>query len=146
MWYKLSNKKINRFYVGNKFNPQMFRSFVEANKFNRFTYSAFQNHREFMETGRNTYKRNVPFDYPPYVDHSVAFKSTSTGAVCLTYQPYADYPDAYKILPEVEWWAKERGIQADIYNPEYSWYYPYVTSLIVIHLPGIKISVTNQED
>lgn len=139
MWYQLTPDNIKRFHGTDKFDPEMFRSFVEVNGFTRYTQPGDQDWKRFLKHGRDTYGfPHLITECPPEMDHARAFKNTLTNTICLTYQPYNDTDDTRSVAVR---WATSRGLEVEVYDPSFSWYYPRSTCLVIIHLPGVTISL-----
>ena len=139
MWYRLSEYAINHFHEGKQFNPDMFKDFVRANKFNMATFSSPIDYAKLLKDGRFPKSYScLEWNSPPYIDHARIFKSTKTGVMCLTYQPYKE---AVENRFNIEQWANDNGLKAEIHGSECSWYYPGETLLIVVHLRDIEISL-----
>ena len=138
-WDRLTENKIQHFHDGKQFNSNMFKAFVKVNKFDKASFAWPKNYAKQLKDGRFPhYYRNIEQNIPPYIDHARIFKNTETGAMCLTYQPYRE---AVESVQAIEQWANGNELKADIYSPEYSWYYPGETLLIIIRSTDTEISL-----
>lgn len=116
-------------------SPDKLNEFVELNGFNRVaTPRDCERLKRVFETGRiDVGYYDMRPDRPPYQDHAILFKNTKTGLMCMVFHPYRD-PET--IRSEIEAWAEERELRAEIFEKECSWYYPGHTALVIISLPG----------
>ena len=108
-------------------SPELFDKWAAGKNLSRYaTAVSGLDWERILYTGRITYKEPNQDD-PPELDHPVLFKGD--GGVWLAYQPYIS-PE--RIRGPVAIWAEERGLYAEIYDAEASWYYPGNTCLVVI--------------
>lgn len=139
MWFTLKEKDISTFHRVNNFDAYTFNLFVKANGFNRWTQPGSQDYKRFLTNGRDTTGfPHISKECPPFMDHARAFKNTETGIVCMVYQPYEPVDNVREAVKD---WVIGGGLEAEVYDPEYSWYYPGHTCLVVIHLPGVEIKL-----
>lgn len=111
----------------NRGSPELFDKWAAGKNISRYsTAVSGLDWERVLYTGRLTYKE-PDRDDPPELDHPVLFKGS--GRVWLVYQPYIA-PE--RIQEPVTAWAEERGLHAEIYDMEASWYYPGNTCLVVI--------------
>jgi hypothetical protein len=96
--------------------------------------------KKFISTGRVNIARSDEVDNSkmPFDDHGRAFKTVS-GDVCYVSQPYKTVET---VKPELEEWAKERGLEVDFYDATHSWYATGDTIVIVLHLPGVSFLIS----
>lgn len=73
----------------------------------------------------------------PYFDHDRVFK-TEAGEICLISQPYQNIED---IEEELTQWAFQKNLKIDFYDSSHSWYNPYNTGLLVLHLPNVSFII-----
>lgn len=140
-WFNVTSRDV-KIHGNSTFNKDMFKSFITANGFTKFAFESNQDYKRFLQTGGNMHiYPHVTTETPPYSDHMRAFKNTNTGVICIISQPYCS---AEYVTAECSEWADKRGISADIYSSEYSWYYPGHTCVIVWRLPDVEIKLNAQ--
>ena len=126
-WYKLDNYR-ETIAERNNTDVRLLDNWIFEHGADRCSYDRPNDLTRLLLTGRNTAHSFVD-SLPPYTDHPRLFKNSVTGEVWFTSQPY-DRPE--DIREEVITWAAERGLHAEGYGTEASWYYPGSTCLVVI--------------
>jgi hypothetical protein len=66
----------------------------------------------------------------PYEDHSLMYKDSNSKR----YIAFHSYGDMEKEKDLIIKWCEEKGLKADFYNKEYSWYYPNQTYVAVVYI------------
>ena len=139
-WQEVSNYKVNKYY--DKFNKTAFHDFISANGFHKIKAGVPYNAKRFLESGIDRYKENSEYgSIGRYVMKGTMFRNHFENTNCFVLQPYTYYRPLDIIRSEIMSWAKKHGVQAVVYDSRYSWYYPGMTILIVISLPGVDIKV-----
>lgn len=78
-----------------------------------YKWDIFADWHRYLTTGKyHRLPNHSRSDIPPHIDHTAIFKNAD-GKCWLTYQPYGD-PE--QIEPEVQAWAKERGLHTEVYG------------------------------
>lgn len=126
-WYGLNNYR-ETIAERNGADVRLLDCWISEHGADRCSYDRPNDLVRLLRTGRNTAHEFVD-QLPPYTDHPRLFKNSVTGEVWFTSQPY-DRPE--DIREEVITWAAERGLRAEVYGTEASWYYPGSTCLVVI--------------
>mgnify|MGYP001014085400 CR=1 FL=1 len=143
MWKKLSPETAHAVHAAKEFRPELLRKFIDANGFTRYCLPGPFNWKRLFETGRcyfeSSWGANLREIYPVWMDHARVFKNAETGVVCLVAQPYA--ASLKSLAEQVIPWAHRHGLDASIFTPEHSWYYPGGTFLVVVYRPFAPISL-----
>lgn len=138
-WEKIDAVHIRGVFCPGYSDMDILNRFVSVNEFDTI-HSYWQGYAIKNVLAKGAFS-GMPSDKkndPPHLDHSKLFKSSKTGVCCLTYNPYES---AESIRSEIEQWAINNDLEAEIYDSAYSWYYPHHTCFVVIHLPGDTIYV-----
>lgn len=137
-WERTTRENLRKhIYHGSKSDFDMLELFLRANQFDKMhSLGAGTDIVRMLQTGQIRSYGDLRTVRPPYRDHVKFYKSSSTGICCMTYAPYVN---AAEILPEVQQWAMENGVEADVYDSSCCWYYPGAACFVVIHLPGVRI-------
>ena len=128
-------------YANDVFDIAAYDRFLKNNDVVRWVKEpSFSTIERFLETGadRGKYYHR---DLPPHCDHSM-FCKRSDHSVFMIYQPY--FP--LEVLEEDVEWGKNRGLVVDLYDSSYSWYYPGVSNVVTITLPGDSIHLEKLTD
>lgn len=119
-----------------------FNDFVISNGFSELRVGTPNNMKLFLEKGKDSSKEYSAFYYlNRYVMKAMCFRNRYDNKQCIILQPYTYWESLELIRADIASWAKEYDIKAVVYDSRYSWYYPGMTILIVISLPGVDIKV-----
>lgn len=141
-WYKQNKFPISKWYC--YFNKQEFYGFMKSNDFLEVAMGTPYNVRKFLETGINKYDKNYDYEYTGLellVHKPMTFKNRTTNKNCIVLQPYTYSEPLISICERVNLWADKHNVHAEVYDSRFSWYYPGMTIIIIISLPGTHIKV-----
>lgn len=139
-WQSVKSYRICKYY--DKFNAEAFYNFISVNEFYKIKKGLPYNMKQFLETGKDRYKESNDFkQIGRYVMKGIMFRNHIENINCVIMQPYTYLKPLDIIRSEVMSWADEYNIQAVVYDSRYSWYYPGMTILIIISMPGTEIKV-----
>nr|WP_295680318.1 hypothetical protein [uncultured Lachnoclostridium sp.] len=117
---------------------------MKSNDFLEVSMGVPYNVRNFLESGRNKYERNHMYEYDglEWLLHKpMMFKNRITNKSCIVLQPYTYSEPLISICERVNLWADKHNVHVEVYDSRFSWYYPGMTIIIIISLPGTHIKV-----
>lgn len=142
IWSRMTTADESNFFP--KGNPELFERFVAANGI--VGWNDFIDKPEMVAYSLHKRRGHMKStdQCKVHFEHGRMYLLPNYDRVYVCHPYLGDEVEEYRDL--LEQWAKDNGLVAKVYDPTFDWYYHSddpndfcATSLVIVHLPGVKV-------